>query len=187
MEPFYSRSGETVASLPGPGYRLPTEAEWEFACRAGTTTKSWASDREEDLIAVGWLFENSGGRTHPVGQMRGNPFGLFDLFGNVAEWAEDSWRPDFYEQFADKLAIDPKCTSTPNPKRSFRGGAWYDLASFWRSATRNGDDPVERGDVGIRVVLMPDALRQQSPDPKSPRKTADIPPPAAFSEPPGRL
>jgi formylglycine-generating enzyme required for sulfatase activity len=74
LQPFYFRSGDTVTSLDGAGYRMPTEAEWEFACRAGTTTNFWLGNLEDDLMKAGWFGRNSGGRTLSVGELTANPF-----------------------------------------------------------------------------------------------------------------
>ncbi len=76
-------------------YRLPTEEEWEHACRAGTTTRCYTGDSEADLDRAGWYRENSGGKIHPVGQKESNAFGLYDMLGNVWEWTSDSHRSSF--------------------------------------------------------------------------------------------
>lgn len=73
-KPFYKREGENVVPLDGTGYQLPTEAEWEFACRAGTMSKFWSGDRNEDLAKAGWFRNNASGRTHRVGDLQANPF-----------------------------------------------------------------------------------------------------------------
>src|SRR5262249_55197996 len=87
LPPFNHRAGPTAPQAKGAGDRVPTEAEWEFACRAGTTTKFWNGEENEDQIPVGWFYQNSGLRTHAVGESkRVNPFGLYDMHGNVAEW-----------------------------------------------------------------------------------------------------
>lgn len=102
----------------------------------------------------GWSANNSGGRTHEVAELAENPFGLFDVDGNVWEWVEDAWRPGFYEQFADKLAIDPKCEFTPGSPRIFRGGQWDSFAPDCRSARRSTDPGYSYMIIGFRVVLV---------------------------------
>ncbi|HVA51322.1 MAG TPA: bifunctional serine/threonine-protein kinase/formylglycine-generating enzyme family protein [Pirellulales bacterium] len=177
LKPFYFRADDTVTPLKGNGYRLPTEAEWEFACRAGTTTKFWTGDREEDLISAGWFGRNSGGRTHQVAELAENPLGLFDVHGNVLEWIEDSWQAASYEQFAGKQAIDPKTPSSRGSLRLFRGGDWGDSGSACQSAHHFSCAPTGAPvSIGFRLVLVVDALRGDrlaaKPQPQAP-KTED--------------
>lgn len=154
LKPWYFRSSKTVTPLNGIGYRLPTEAEWEFACRAGTTTHYWPGDRERDLNTVGWTQTNSGGRMHAVGELKANPFGLFDVHGNAREWIQDGWDPTSYERFSKSPAIDPVVPFTKNYKRILRGGYGLRHAALCRSAIRILDplDNKYQG-LGFRVVL----------------------------------
>ncbi|MDB5339638.1 MAG: stkP 2 [Planctomycetaceae bacterium] len=161
LKPFYFRSGETVTSLDGPGCRLPTEAEWEFACRAGTTTRYWVGDRDEDLVRAGWFNGNCGARTHAVGEVKSNPFGLFDTHGNVGEWVQDWWEANSYSQFHGQPAINPSGPSAAGTRRIYRGGGYHFAATFGRSSARRSIEAtfINEG-VGFRVALPVDAVRQ---------------------------
>ena len=161
LKPFYVRAGETITPLDGMGYRFPTEAEWEFACRSGTTTKYWVGDKDEDLAHAGWFGGSSLLRTHAAGELKANPFGLFDVHGNVWEWVQDGWEPNYYRQFQEKHAIDPTSTTSTRSQRVIRGGDWLNPASFCRSSDRDVGAPTRRDAViGFRVSLPVDAVRQ---------------------------
>lgn len=159
-EPFSARHDMNQTS-PVTGYRLPTEAEWEFTCRAGTTTKFWIGDRDEDILQTAWTNMGSGNRTHAVGELRANPFGLFDLTGNVWEWVEDLWSPAAYVQFSSKFYIDPHVSSSTSSNRSIRGGGFTYYPSNCRSSHRFSNAQAGRyGNCGFRIVLTVDAVRQ---------------------------
>jgi len=165
LKPFYFRAeyqgGVTVTPLDGTGYRLPSEAEWEFACRAGTTTKYWISNQDEDLARVGWFNRNSGGRTHSAGELKANPFGLNDIHGNVLELVQDGWDETQYSQFQDTPAINPNTSYQAKPYRVIRGGLFEHDASSCRSSGRNATGPSRLfNHVGFRVSLPVDAVRQ---------------------------
>jgi formylglycine-generating enzyme required for sulfatase activity len=165
LKPFYLRAGETVTMLDGAGYRLPTEAEWEFACRAGTTTKYWIGDKDEDLPQAGWFNANSGNRSHAVGELKANPFGLFDIHGNVWEWVHDGWDPTYYRQFQEKPALDPNGPSSAGSLHAVRGGVWIIAASYCRASDRAAHDPTRRGhDFGFRAALVVEAVKQAIKD-----------------------
>jgi formylglycine-generating enzyme required for sulfatase activity len=125
-------------------YRLPSEAEWEYACRAGTK-----EDPYGPAEAIAWVKENSGGTTHPVGQKRPNAFGLFDMLGNVSEWTEDTWHPDYKGAPTDGSAWEGGGSSY----HTLRGGGWDLPAFFIHSALRGPYDPIHR--LGFRVVCLP--------------------------------
>lgn len=160
LKPFYFRAGETVTLLAGTGYRLPTEAEWEFACRAGTTTKFWIGDKDDTLSLVAWLRPNSGSQTHKVGELKGNPFGLFDIHGNVWEWVQDWWELNYYAQFQEQPAIDPRGPLSDNAPRVIRGGDWNGNWPGCRASDRDTQTPTDRTNrVGFRAALPVDAVK----------------------------
>jgi formylglycine-generating enzyme required for sulfatase activity len=131
----------------GAQYRLPTEAEWEYACRAGTETRFYTGDSEEDLDRAGWYDENSDEKTHPVGRKEPNGFGLYDMHGNVWEWCQD-----WYGEYPTKSVIDPKGPSS-GPYRVLRGGSWFRFGRVVRSARRSRNAPSERNRyLGLRLA-----------------------------------
>ena len=119
--------GSLNARSGGNRYRLPTEAEWEYAARAGTT-----GDRYGNLDGIGWCADNSGGRTHPGGGKAPNAFGLHDMIGNVYEWVED-----WYGDYPGGAVTDPGGAASGSPW-VFRGGGWIDGAGSCRSSYRYG-------------------------------------------------
>jgi formylglycine-generating enzyme required for sulfatase activity len=143
----------TAGRLPsGWVYRLPTEAEWEYACRAGTTTRfSYGDDPGyAQLGNYAWYSSNSGGQTHEVGLKQPNSWGLYDMAGNVWEWCLD-----WYGTYPGGSVTDPKgCDSGSG--RVVRGGCWNYAGGYCRSAVRSGHAPDDRGSyIGIRAVLAP--------------------------------
>ena len=133
-------------------YRLPTEAEWEYACRAGTQTRYYFGDDEKLLGAHAWHRENSGLESHQVGQTKPNPWGLHDMYGNVWEWCEDIWNDNYQNAPKDGTAWNNKHSHT----RVVRGGAWNDSPWFCRSASRGYIDSRTMY-VGFRVVSPQDS------------------------------
>ncbi|WP_417385404.1 SUMF1/EgtB/PvdO family nonheme iron enzyme [Gimesia sp.] len=158
LKPFYFRSGATFTPLDGIGYRLPTEAEWEYACRGGTTTRFWSGDKDEDLITAGWFSSNSNDHTHAVGKLKANPFGLYDVHGNVREWVQDSWEPSFYEK--DEVAVNPSNPFTQKKDQVFRGGNWEVSWFGCRAAGRYSAHPAASSKFGFRVVLPVEAVKE---------------------------
>jgi serine/threonine-protein kinase len=163
LKPFYFRAGETVTPLEGTGYRLPTEAEWEFACRAGTTTKFWIGANDKSLAEAGWFGANSGGHTHGGGGLKSNPLGLFDVYGNVFEWVQDIWEPKYFGQFAGTSAVDPSGPSSAGSRHIIRGGSCCSPASHCRSSSRFPFDTTTSDfDKGFRVALVAAGSRDRA-------------------------
>ncbi|HEX4142590.1 MAG TPA: SUMF1/EgtB/PvdO family nonheme iron enzyme [Pirellulales bacterium] len=121
-------------------YRLPTEAEWEYACRAGTSTAYSFGDDPAQLDQYAWHAGNSGDRYRKVGTKRPNPWGLYDMHGNVCEWTLDAYTPAGYREFAGKTARNPLLLPKAEYPHAVRSGAWTDDADRQRSAARLGSD-----------------------------------------------
>ena len=136
-----------LCEMTGYKYRLPTEAEWEYACRANTTTTFYWGDKIDTSFA--WYKENSEGTTHPVGMKKSNPWGLYDICGNIEEWCCD-WYSRTYE--SNEHLTDPQGPDS-GELRVRRGGCWYHPASCLRSGNRFFYQPDERhAQIGFRVV-----------------------------------
>ncbi len=152
LEPCYDE--ETwQCSFQANGYRLPTEAEWEYACRAGTTTKYSFGNDARKLKTFTWYAANSAGKTHPVGQKKPNPWGLYDMHGNVAEWCNDFYSENYYRQSPEK---NPKGTAK-GKERVLRGGAWNSTPDSIRSSCRSSDPSIDdtclaSDNIGFRCV-----------------------------------
>ncbi|MCP4610186.1 MAG: formylglycine-generating enzyme family protein [Planctomycetes bacterium] len=119
------------------GHRLPTEAEWEYACRAGSKTAYFFGDNSSKVADYAWVDSNAGGKPHPVGQKKPNPWGLYDMCGNVWEWCNDFYQVDYYQQSPEENPRGPKEGET----KVVRGGAWKFSADSSRSGYRYNEDP----------------------------------------------
>ena len=139
----------TKSAAGGGKFQLPSEAQWEYACRAGSKTRYCFGDDEKQLGEYAWYDKNSGGKTHPVGEKKPNAWGLYDMHGGVWEWCAD-WYKDYKESPVD----DPMGAATGS-FRVFRGGSWYFPAGGCRSAFRYGNLPGSRRHLGLRVSRVP--------------------------------
>ena len=136
-----SKFCEWLSAKTGYFYRLPTEAEWEYACRAGTETKYSFGDDVSKLGEYAWYEENSKGRYQKGGQKKPNPFGLYDMHGNMAELTLDQYNPDAYKKYNNKVANNPLEVPTKEYPHSVRGGSWDDDSDMLRSASRYKSNP----------------------------------------------
>ena len=149
LEPCYTIKGTQVScDFSRSGFRLPTEAEWEFAARGGihSAGRKYAGGDSVDLVA--WHTGNSAGGSHPVGHKQANELGLFDMSGNVSEWCWDS-----YGAYTASSQVDPQGTSGTGD-RVLRGGSWYGAAKGLRATARSKHGPGFRdAGIGLRVLM----------------------------------
>lgn len=135
-------------------YRLPTEAEWEYAARAGTATSYFFGDDESKLKEYAWFLKNSGLETHPVGLKKPNPWGLYDICGNVGEWVQDEYHISYKGAPTDGRAWENLFPNVSIPVRIRRGGGWNGNAGCCRSAERLFAAQDKRlNSLGFRVVI----------------------------------
>jgi formylglycine-generating enzyme required for sulfatase activity len=134
----------------GKTVRLPTEAEWEYACRAGSTTRFCFDESDGPLGDYAWYISNSGRKTHPVGGKRPNAWGLYDMHGNVWEWCADWYDEGYYANSPRENPSGP----TNGDSRVLRGGGWYGNGNNCRTAYRHWNGPTNRNyNIGFRVVV----------------------------------
>jgi len=160
QRPVETVSWNTVQSfLSGTGMRLPTEAEWEYACRAGTTTafhgfegQSAGTNIDSLVPNIAWISPEASSQTRPVGGKLGNGFGLHDMLGNVWEWVNDWWYPGYYSV---SPAVNPQGPSI-GPGRVLRGGSWYEISNMSRTSARLHITEIYAGIyLGFRVARNP--------------------------------
>jgi formylglycine-generating enzyme required for sulfatase activity len=129
-------------------FDFPTEAQWEYACRAGSTAAYCYGDNEKELTQYAWYEDNSNDRPHPVGEKKPNAWGLYDMHGNVWEWCSD-WYGE-YPSEPDTDPVGPK----EGANRVIRGGSWDNDAAFCRTAYRSNGSPTNRDTrSGVRLAL----------------------------------
>jgi len=130
-----SKFCEWLSAKTGYFYRLPTEAEWEYAARAGSTTAYFFGDNKDELNAYAWFYNNSENTYHKIGQKKPNTWGLYDMYGNVSEWTLDQYVPEIYKQRGNSTK-NPLEKPTKEYSRTVRGGSYYDYPEDLRSAAR---------------------------------------------------
>ena len=148
LQPFIAKlnEGNSARDLT---FALPTEAQWEYACRAGTTSDWYSGDHREDVLQYGWIDQNAEGVTHPVGESLPNAFGVYDLHGNLWEWCAD-----WFESGYSPSAVDDPRGPLSGSERVFRGGCWGGSVRNCRSAYRSWRPPEDREfGLGCRLTM----------------------------------
>ncbi len=152
--PAYTGENEQPESNDRPGYRLLTEAEWEFACRAGTTTAYWSGPTADDLAKSDWYNAHPDTTLHAVGTLLSNPFGLFDVHGNVTEWCHDGFEINTYLHRQEPITVNPVTAFEQSKERIFRGGSFYWGSGLCRSGHRHvGNATHKARHIGFRIML----------------------------------
>jgi len=155
VERAYPETGRNT-SWPGPGrpgYRLPTEAEWEYAAAGGKQEEYAGTDKEGAVGDYAWYDENSGSRTRPVRNKKANPFGLYDMSGNVWEWCWDWYDAAYYAQCAQQGVVQDPMGPSSGGNRVLRGGSLDDYYGYCRVSSRGSTGPWgEAYFLGFRVV-----------------------------------
>ncbi|RWX51623.1 Formylglycine-generating enzyme, required for sulfatase activity, contains SUMF1/FGE domain [Candidatus Electrothrix marina] len=153
---------EINRKLPGLDLTLPGEAQWEYACRAGSSTALYTGPIEIDddtapaLDPIAWYSKNSGGETHPAAEKQANDWGLYDMLGNVWEWTADPWHENYQDAPEDgRVWQEEEAGKSDEPRRVVRGGSWGSRARYCRSASRFWFEPGDRFvDLGFRCVRV---------------------------------
>lgn len=150
---------QELSQKAGRGYRLPSEAEWEYAARGGKCSEDYLYGGSDKLSEVGWYDGNSGNETHAVGQLLPNELGLYDLSGNVYEWCEDDWHDDYQGAPTDGSAWINSLHWNRSTHHVLRGGSWYREAWKCQVYYRSNPLPDYRYDhIGFRLVFSPSQL-----------------------------
>ncbi|MCF7912466.1 MAG: SUMF1/EgtB/PvdO family nonheme iron enzyme [Candidatus Cloacimonetes bacterium] len=136
LQRCYSGSGENIkCDFNANGYRLPTEAEWEYAARGGNESKSFKYAGSNDIESVAWYYDNSGSEPHPAGYKQANELGIYDMSGNVSEWCND-----WYGSYSYSVQTNPRGQNS-GYLRVYRGGSWYRGTRYCSTANRDNDTP----------------------------------------------
>jgi formylglycine-generating enzyme required for sulfatase activity len=160
LEPCYN-DDTGACNFAANGYRLPTEAEWEYACRARSEHDYSFGDDPRQLGDFAWFADNSAKKTHPVGTKKPNPWGLHDMHGNVAEWCQDVYDPTYYRSSPP----ENPCGPADGNEYVLRGGSWKSPADALPSSRRLGENPgfsdacLARDAIGFRCVRKPSAAK----------------------------
>jgi sulfatase modifying factor 1 len=156
LPPCYSGKGKlTKCDFSSNGYRLPTEAEWEYAARGGQNSQGYVYAGSDDPGQVAWYGDNSDGQSHPVGQKQPNELGLYDMSGNSLEWCWDWYAEEYY---ASSPSSDPEGPPPPRAAKPWelvrvrRSGNWQESSESVRTACRSYDDPTYPGSNGFRLA-----------------------------------
>ena len=135
-------------AMTGKNFRLPTEAEWEYAARGGNKSRGYKYSGSNNIDDVAWYGDNNGGETHPVRTKQANELGIYDMSGNVYEWCQD-----WYGDYSSATKTNPKGATTGS-RRVLRGGSWLNIAGYCRSSYRYNNSPDYRySHLGFRLVL----------------------------------